>query len=240
MRLLILVPVMVVCQVALSFAQNARQVAGKVTDSTGAPVAGVRVVDSTLEEVATGSDGRYAMVSTFELVRFLKSGYRPVTKVLQSPERSESSAMLDVVLEATSETPWAPPVCARKSRGKRLGDWMRFTVPKGIRVHGGQDIDYQTGSVTVRGAWMQHAFGIMWSYGFPVSRTLAEMVSVEERQVTVPEGWVFDLIDYRGVRADGSRWRTLATYGETITYDHADAQAAAAFDQILASLCFAR
>ena len=44
---------------------------------------------------------------------------------------------------------------------------------------------------------------------------------------------------HHGVRADGSRWRTLVMVGESITYDYADTIATAQFDEIVASLCFA-
>ena len=115
---------------------------------------------------------------------------------------------------------------------------MQLTVPKHLRVRRGQDIDYQTESVALRGTWMAFNAGPLWSFGFPPAQTLAEMVQVEEREVKTPTDGVA-LADYRGVRADGSRWRTLVKVGESIAYDHADTIAAAQFDEIIASLCFA-
>lgn len=210
-----------------------RQLAGQVTDHSGAALADVRVIDGMLKEVATGSDGRYALADYSGQVRFLKSGYRPVTKGM------ERSGILDVVLEPASEAPWSPPVCAAKARGtRRIGQWMQFTVPTHLRVRRGQDIDYRTESIAVGGAWMAFGAGPLWSYGFPPSRTLAEMVRVEEREVKTPRDGV-EIADYRGVRPDGSRWRTLVMFGESITYERADLIAAVQFDAIIASLCFA-
>jgi hypothetical protein len=233
MRMLIVTWAIVFWQTAASFGPPRWEIAGRVTDPAGAPLAGVRIIDGIQAEVATGSDGRYAVHDSFGQLRFLKSGYRPVTKVM------ERSGALDVVLEPTTEAPWSPPLCAAKPRGKRIGGRMQFTVPEPLRVQRGRDIDYSTASIVVRGASMQFGAGPLWSYGFAPSQTLAEMVSVEEREVTVP-GDGFAVTDYRGVRADGSRWRTLVTFGESITYDRADTVAAKLFDEVLASLCFAK
>lgn len=231
--MLMLALAIVFSQAAVSSGPPSRQIAGHVTDTSGVPLAGVRVIDGIHTEVATGSDGRYAIADSYGQIRFLKPGYHPVTKVM------ERSGMLDVVLEPASEAPWSPPVCAAKPRGaRRIGQSMQFTVPKHLRVRRGQDIDYRTEGIALRGAWMEFGAGPHWSYGFPPAQTLAEMVHVEEREVKAPGDGVA-LASYLGVRADGSRWRTLVMFGESITYDRADTIAAAQFDEIIASLCFA-
>ena len=114
---------------------------------------------------------------------------------------------------------------------------MQFTVPKHLRVRRGQDIDYRTEGIALRGAWTEFGAGPHWSVRLSPG-TDARMAHVEEREVKVP-GDSVALALYLGVRTDGSRWRTLVMFGESITYDRADTIAAAQFDEIIASLCLA-
>jgi hypothetical protein len=64
------------------------------------------------------------------------------------------------------------------------------------------------------------------------------MVSVEERDIDTP--WGDPAAEYRGLRQDGTHWRDIGIFSETITYDEADALAAQYFDTIMDSLCFKR
>jgi hypothetical protein len=63
-------------------------------------------------------------------------------------------------------------------------------------------------------------------------------VTVEERDIQTPRQ--DSAVEYRGTRRDGTRWRTIVIFGESIEYDSADAVAAGYFDAVIDSLCFVR
>jgi len=109
---------------------------------------------------------------------------------------------------------------------------MLFAPPRGARLHKEADVDYSTVSIRYAGATLVFGTGIYWTYGLP----LQEMITVEERDVQTPRGLL--AAEYRGRRADGTRWREVILFGESIKYDRANAKAAAYFDQIIDSLCF--
>jgi hypothetical protein len=98
-------------QAAVSSGPWRWQITGKVTDSTGAPLAGVRIIDGIDKEVATGSDGRCTVADSLGHLRFLRSGCLPVTKVI------ERSGVLDIVLETATAPLWLVP--QKMSAGSR-------------------------------------------------------------------------------------------------------------------------
>lgn len=203
-------------------------VAGTVTDAVGNPLAEVRVMSLPWEETRTDHNGRFALEKPAQLIRFSKPGYGPVT----TPTRA---ARLDIVLQATNESSWAPPACSPRI-AHRFGETMLFTAPLGLRLHATSDVDYRTVAVLSRGSALKFGTGPHSTYGLPLAQVLEAMVLVQERDVRTPWG---DLgAEYRGVRANGKHWRAVYVFGESISYDQADAIAAKSFDGIIDSLCF--
>lgn len=64
------------------------------------------------------------------------------------------------------------------------------------------------------------------------------MTMVQERDVRTPWGDVG--AEYRGARPGGKHWRAVYLFGQSVSYDDADASAAAYFDGIIDSMCVTR
>lgn len=202
-------------------------ITGRVSDLSGRPLDDVRVVSWFGEEVRTDDLGQFKLSRPAELIRFSKDGHQPVTIVIEA-------RMASVILKPATGASWKPPVCSQGP--SRFGDGMLFATPRGARLHKEADVDYSTVSIRYAGATLVFGTGIYWTYGLPFPTTLREMITVEERDVQTPRGLL--AAEYRGRRADGTRWREVLIFGESIECDRANAKAAAYFDQIIDSLCF--
>jgi hypothetical protein len=130
---------------------------------------------------------------------------------------------------------WAPPACSSNSV-RRFGETMMFTAPPGVRLHSTSDVDYRTVAVLSRGSGLEFGTGPHWTYGQPVVQIFDAMMLVQERDVRTP--WGDPGAEYRGIRANGKYWRAVYLFGQSISYDDADAIAAKYFDGIIDSLCF--
>jgi hypothetical protein len=222
--------VLVVVSLPAAIAASRVQLQGRVIGASNSPISDVRVTSLPWDDTHTDSSGRFSLAHPADLVRFSKPGYRPVTKPV-------SALTADVVLEPSDQAPWAPGVCQGSSR-KRFGDTMTFLVPPGHPLRTSQDVDNLTVWVGYRGRWLQFGTGPHWSNGLPVAETLSAMVSVQERDIETP--WGDPASEYRGIRKDGAHWRYIGMFGQSISYDMADALAAQYFDTIMDSLCFKR
>jgi hypothetical protein len=201
---------------------------GRVTDPSGKPLADVRVTSWFSEEVRTDDLGQFKLPRPSELIRFSKEGQQPLTIATESITDP-------LVLHPATLGAWKPPACPR-SGVARFGGLMLFATPQDTRLDKQADVDYRTVSIQYVGAWLVFGTGIHWTYGLPHRKTLTEMIKVDERDVQTP--WGSLAAEYRGRRADGSRWREIIMFGESIEYDRASAKAAAYFDQIIDSMCF--
>lgn len=212
---------------SLGLSGQTHAITGTVTDPTGKPLAGVRVLSLPWEDTVTNTAGRYSVDKPASLIRFSKTGYRPRT-------RSSRSPTLDVVLDRGSDE-WSPPIC-QPARDQRFGGSLKFGVPFGTRLHRRRDADYETVTILYRGSELKFGTGPHWSNGLPVPEVLAAMVLVRERNVRSP--WDSVVAEYRGLRATGTHWRFVGTFTQTIDYDQADAIAARYFDTIVDTMCF--
>jgi hypothetical protein len=231
------------------------QLTGRVVDAAGAPIPGVSVWggETTTETDESGAfvlpPDRWWRTAPDIVIRFSKDGYRATTKfrseVLQNPE---------VRMDAPADI-WRAPLCsARPARtnypprtvgvlGRFLcGEHWCFTAPRGIRVVFGGDIDYSSPRYCLGDTCAMHGWGPLWSVGLFVGSSprsyLLEKATMTEREVfRLPNHDVFGA-DYRIVHGDGTRSRYVGTFGETIEYAHAEAKAAALFDQMFDSLCW--
>jgi len=103
-------------------------------------------------------------------------------------------------------------------------------------VRGSGDHD-QTVRVWYQGSLLEMGAGFHWTYtGLPREEEVAALVALEERDVITP--WDIPFAEYRGRRADGTRWRFLGYFGQTIRYETKSGAAAAYFDRIIDSLCW--
>ena len=214
------------CSAPLASAPQREQL-GFVVDPAGTRLADVRVHTSLEEDFQTDATGSFRLKRPGELVRFSKPGFRPRTVTV-------AAASGQIVLVPAEQAPWTPPACS-STTAKRFGGIIQFTAPNGVRLRHVSDIDYRTTSLRHGRSWLQFGTGPHWIYGLPSAREFTAMTHVVERDVIIPRGIAG--AEYRGTRPDGSRWRTIVFFLESIKYE-APASDAAFFDRILDSLCY--
>jgi hypothetical protein len=215
-----------------SAAAFADEIRGIVTSATGAPLEGALVSSLPWDHTKTDAEGRFLLQRPRTLARFSAPGYRPVTKTV-------ADLPTTIALEALGEPAWTPPLCGRPVQKNDLDidTAMRFALPKGAKVRRGHDIDYVCASVHHRGGLLSWGAGPHWSAGLPVESEFRSVVAPAERDVKTPWDDV-TAAEYRGTRADGTRWRFIGLFGQTIEYEAKTAAAAEYFDRILDSLCW--
>jgi hypothetical protein len=214
---------------------------GRVISESGEPLSSVNVLDMPNQEAFTGADGRFILqsvprgalkiIDNERSVRFTLTGFRPVTKVLKLNSDSE------VVLKKDGRPSWTPGQCT-STAGMLRGDVMAFAVPQNSEVSRTQDVDYssaiiQSGKDAVRLAW-----GAYWSWGIPGPYFFTSISQLEERSLILADN--VTVAEYKGTRTDGTHFRYIGMFGETVSYDGAAQGAADYFDQIMDSICWAR
>ncbi len=177
-------------------------------------------------DTRTDVDGRYSTDRRSEVVRFSKDGYEPVTTTV-------SGATSTIVLRPTHERPWAPPVCSQ-ANARRFGNVMQFIVPRPTNVKEIVDVDYRLTEIRYRGTSLTFGTGPLLSWGLPSKDVLRSII--HERDVRIP--WDGEAAEYRGRNFDGTFWRGILMFGESIAYAQADEKAAKYFDGIIDTLCF--
>lgn len=154
---------------------------------------------------------------------FRKLGYRAV--IVKPAEE------LNVVMERAAPAPF--PRC-------KEGAGTAFQLPLAAEGTPFHDVDYNGRTYTVktnRGKhYLRHGHGPMWSNGLPSGLYLEQSTSYEESTFERRT----EITAARGVFADGTRWRFLGTFGETITYHTKDEEAARRFDLMLDGVCLGR
>jgi hypothetical protein len=214
--------------------QPPKPLRGVVTDAGGRPLAGVAVSGFGLPSVRTAADGSFDLPDASLMVRFHLPGYQPVTRY---PE----TVSFPLVMRPATSLPRVVPRCAPDVPPAMVG-WsasLKLRTPKGVKHRRGQDDeDYGVQLWSHRGAHLRQGAGVHWSYGGPLPQMLAKAAEFEELDVQIegePDLW---LTDIRGRRADGTRFRFVGTFGETLEYEDASPQATETFDRMLDAMCY--
>jgi hypothetical protein len=207
---------------------------GTVTDASGKPIAGVRVVSGAAEDTRTDAGGRYTLTKPLDLIRFSLPGYRPVTKLL-------STLNGPVILELAAERPRVLPACSDAVKhDKRQADMpLRLSLPRLAKIKTAVDQDDRVLAVGYRVDWMMNAAGSRWSDGLPELKLWKQAIKTEERDITVDDPGVL-IADYSGMLQDGSHYRVIGLRGQRISYTDATVDSAAYFDSLLDTLCWNR
>lgn len=173
-----------------------------VVDENGEPLEDVWVLPAE-GQLTTGANGRVAGRTTSPLLAFRKREYQAV---IVAPREG-----FTVVMRRTG--PELPlPRCGKP------GDGWTFQVRGAGPGREFHDIDYRGRSyrVKTRSGWhsLRHGRGPLWSFGAPSGRYLEQAVEYEERSFG-------DITAARGVLRDGTRWRYLGVFGESVGYETA-------------------
>ena len=178
------------------------------------------------EDTRTDADGRFSLARPADVVRFSRDGYQPRTKLT-------ADANGTITLSPTRERGWSPSVCSG-SQAHRFGNVMQFTAPARTTLDQVVDDDYRLTQVRYRGTALTFGAGPHLTYGLPSKAMLPTIIY--ERDVRMP--WGGEAAECRGRHPDGTVWRAVLMFGESMAYAHADATAAKYFDGMIDTLCF--
>jgi hypothetical protein len=199
-------------------------VSALVVDDNGAPLEGVLVAGIDTDRWAvTAADGRFQGSSSSPRLAFRRAGYQTV--IVKPAE-----GMVIVLPPAAAP---AIPRC----RWRRNPAGTRFELPDG-ESQAFRDIDYNGRAYTVKTGTgthsLDHGYGPMWSSGTPSEVRLRNSIVYEEAR------YKDGVTKARGTLPDGTRWRFLGLFGETISYATKDAGAARKLDAIFDAACVAK
>jgi hypothetical protein len=218
-------------------------ISGVVVDESGVPLADAQIGHTGTQPSPGGSaktdvQGRFSIATRGPLMVIRKPGY---TSASLRTRDIASNSQRRLVLRSIERT---LPFCRPTERYESLGGWgawFRFTPRRGIRAREQrQDIDYGIRVYLLEsrkgGVGIAHGSGPMWSAGVPLDEEVWKSVAFEEESFEV-EG--LTILDSRGKWEDGTRWRTLRKFGETVSYFKVDEESARALDQFLDGVCIA-
>jgi len=136
---------------------------------------------------------------------------------------------------------WVPGTCTSASGPNSIKGWgMVFTLSAGLAASNSNDVDYQMRVICYKPErCMRFGWGPTWSGPILPAEMLTGLRNVRKR-VVLARNFIPIGTEYRALREDGSQFRSVTTFGESIDYDHADKEASAVFNQTIDSLCWAR
>jgi hypothetical protein len=209
------------------------QMRGRVVSSDGTGLQDV-LITSEADYLKSDPDGGFSISGRGQVIRFSKSGYRPVTRFL-----TELKTNVRMVQDPMGL--WKMSFCSGPPTSSMISGWnMRFQIPRGVQVRKGGDIDYSTNVVCRGNQCMQHGWGPLWSLGMPPFPTefLAGLKEMTERDIHNFQAPEFPGVEYRGLRTDGTYMRWVGFLGESISYDHANKESASLFDALIDTFCW--
>lgn len=216
------------CQTQMS------QLEGTVRNSEGKPIKDVTILRLGKSDENGHFLLRYDFLRYWKAILFIAPGYKPkaVPIDLDKPK-------FDVVLELEEELKtYKFPKCGDSVPNgfRRIGQYLKLTVPKRYKFKTGIDTDYRYFIVGVGNEghrhWMRGGFGPMYANSYPSGDDVLELSIYSYRKTTTGTDW-------RGVTKNGQYWRYLGSGRpfETYSYKTDSKNAADAFDTILDSAC---
>ncbi len=135
---------------------------------------------------------------------------------------------------------WVPGTGSTALRLDSIKGWgMVFTLPSSLTARSSNDIDYQMREIYKPERWMRFGWGPTWSGPTLPAEMLTGLLSIRKR-VVLARNFIPIGTEYRAFRDDGTQFRSVTTFGESIDYDRADNESSAVFNQAIDSLCWAR
>ena len=214
------------------------RLAGIVTDSAGQPVPDVWICHSglTLANTKTDSRGRFDLRTRAPAIVFRKGGSQ--SKYLRVADGNENP--LTIVLAGP---PPQMKACLAESHQLSLRYFgSAFGIPKIRGVSIGKqsnDVDYGCRAfwiaTPVGKAAGEHCSGAMWGSGWPLDDVVWASTEYRENSYQDHDGGM--ITDARGRSADGTRWRVLGHWAESVSYRGVSERDAAVLDQVIDDTC---
>jgi hypothetical protein len=115
---------------------------------------------------------------------------------------------------------------------------MGFLRPRHAKIVRAFDVDYGTLTMRFKKNVLRLGYGGTWSWGYPPEQFFKDISELHERDIRYNPAT--PTAEYRGKRSDGSYFRFIGKFTETITYDHATKEQADYFDAVMDTLCWVR
>ncbi|HEY3740045.1 MAG TPA: carboxypeptidase-like regulatory domain-containing protein [Bryobacteraceae bacterium] len=216
-----------------------KTIAGRVVDMDGGPIKDADIAHTgSRAAIKTDAEGRFQITTNAPAIVIRKPGFR--SAFLRTKDGSSDPEQRFVLKPVERSL----PICSEKGKYISLEGWtarLRFSPMEPIKVGTqGHDIDYGMRYYYLntphgkRG--IAHGSGAMWSFGTPANRDVWGSVTFEEDSFDVGG---FEILDSRGEWADGTRWRTIAKLGETVSYSSMDRDTASVLDKFMDGVCVA-
>lgn len=230
---------------------NAAELIGVVKSSSGAPLAGVKIlthapetgtmnigkmqlpVSSHMYEVTTDANGAFKIPSHGEVVFFDRVDLRPLTKIIDL-----SATKIEVTMEDGSASLWKIPACSADDKSKRVGVGFMFDVPENVLTRqddgrfeqGGYFFGYRDGGKIdmMINSWESTSLQ-------PFEQFILKVKEFSQRRWQSGDHWGYE---FRGTLADGKLWRRISLKNGAITYQNTSKPAADIFDKMIETVCF--
>jgi len=221
----------------LAVNSSAAELKGTVKSTAGKPLAEVFIYPNrSLNDIAeTDDNGFFSLPRHSRVIFFRRAGFRPLTKIVD-----ESTTSLDVVLEEATATEWLIPSCSStRDSEKRVGFSLRLSTTKEGTVHEGSDIDYSYFSIGYgpkeNRVWLKGiGQGSYATLGVPPEEWVLHAKEFTERSYRSGKA---EGADMRGRSVDGTYWRYIGRFGESVEYSGLTEEQAAFFDRIIDKAC---
>lgn len=214
------------------FAQNS--VKGLVRSTSGTPIAKVWVHCGGSRDTETDARGEFTLSCRGKVIFFRHDDYKPVALI-----SSKLSDLVAVTMENSKGTEATVPSCEQSPN--QFFSYHKINIPEGDNLKLGHDVDYTEFYLkheSEKSVYYLHGMeGPHATIGFPMERLITD--SVEFTAGTRRNGEVV-LLDFRGLKADGTFWRFVGTVGFLLSYENASLAASTHFDKIINGACRAR
>jgi hypothetical protein len=224
----------------LVFAQTA-EFQGFVKTAEGQPIENVYIEDGDIFTAPkTDEKGFFklsskVLISDIKSVVFDKKGFVPKIVLLSPAERN-----LNITLEPEKSGDFRDmPTCkfARSNQNNVVGQYLKLTVPKKLKIKSGVDTDYIYYSIgfteNKKTYWLNGGRGNLYGSLYPSDELRSELQNYTYRRTSVG-------IDWRGTTKAGKHWRYFGASSafESYYYTTESKEAADFFDKILDGVCF--
>jgi hypothetical protein len=221
---------------------GAAAIDGQAVSGSGAPVAGVTVINETptpqpqRRTTTTDSQGRFTFSYPAQILQFRKDDLRPLTELL-----GPGTVSTLIVLPDSKLTDWTIQACSEaQMRQKRIGTNLLFEIPGGGKVR--KEGKHGELAYVISYGGDKGGLTITFTSQAGNSDTHADWlvsVSIDERWVKDAAGKVIGL-DAQGLWADHNRWRYASFYNEASAQYATTPANATYYNEIVSSACQAR
>ena len=217
------------CLTQIVFGQNG-QINGQVKNSEGIALEKVRIITSNYNVIKTNSEGKFKISSSSKYLFVQKSSYE------QKLVKVENNSKLKIILGADENRIFLKD-CS-KNKNKKVGQDIKFIVPKGFKSKKSKDIDYfrfviyekKNKSEYIEGWSGPNADGL-----FPDSKFIKQTKKIITRSIYDKRGRIG--VDFSGKTKKGVHWRKISVFMDYINYKVGSEDMKNKFDYIINTGC---